>query len=82
MDADGTNPVNFTNSTHSLCPKFAQADRRIVYCFAAGEDDTLNIYEAAASGADITALTTDGGTSPSWTPALQSSVVLPTPVGK
>ena len=82
MDADGTNPVNITNSTHSLCPKYAQGDRRIVYCFAATEDDTLNIYEAAVNGTDIKALTTDGGTSPSWTPALQSSVLLPTPVGK
>jgi Tol biopolymer transport system component len=82
MDVDGTNPINFTNSTHSLCPKFAQADRKVVYCFSDGEDDTLNIYVASINGADVKALTTDGGTCPSWTPALQSSVSLPIPIGK
>ena len=32
LDADGTNPVVLTSSNHNLCPRFAMADKKVVYC--------------------------------------------------
>jgi Tol biopolymer transport system component len=82
VDSDGTNPVNFTTNTHSLCPRFAQNDKKIIYSSSTGEDDTLNINIADQSGANVKTLTSDGGTSPSWVPGIQAAVALPTPIGK
>ncbi|HVM33297.1 MAG TPA: hypothetical protein VMU88_09210 [bacterium] len=82
IDSDGGNPVNFTTNTYSLCPRFAQNDKKIVYCSSGDQDDTLNINIADQSGANVKTLTTDGGTSPSWAPQLQAAVALPTPLGK
>ena len=82
IDSDGGNPVNFTTNTHSLCPRFAQGDKKIVYCSSTDEDDALNLDIADESGANVKQLTEDGGTSPSWAPALPAAVSLPTPIGK
>ncbi|MGH7738930.1 MAG: hypothetical protein ACREL1_02170 [bacterium] len=81
-NTDGQNPINFTSNTHSLCPRFAQEDKKIIYCSSTDEDDTLNINIADASGANMKTLTTNGGTSPSWCPAPSPVFSLPTPVEK
>ncbi len=89
--ADGGNPVNITNDNRSLCPKFAQNDRKILYCsYGTGEDVALNIYLANNNGTESKNLNVEGGASPSW--ALARVVTggaspiptagLPTPVGK
>jgi Tol biopolymer transport system component len=65
MAADGTNPANLTTDNVSLCPKYAQADTKIVFC-APGEDSTLNVYMMTAAGTDKKLMTSLGGTSPSW----------------
>ena len=84
-DAGGGNPANVTSNNRSLCPKFAVKDRRIVYCSyeTGAEGDLLNVYMANAAGTEPKALTTQGGTSPSWAPLyLKPAAGLPTPLGK
>jgi len=85
IDAGGTNPLNLTSNNRSLSPRFAVKDRRLVYCSfettAAG--DLLNLYMANPNGTEPKALTTAGGTSPSWAPSVPLPAAgLPTPVGK
>lgn len=97
--ADGSDPVNLTKDNRSLCPKYAIFDRKIVYCsYGTGEDVGLNLFVMNPNATEIKALTTEGGTSPSWAPARvltssptpaaspasqnASSMPLPTPVGK
>jgi Tol biopolymer transport system component len=85
IDAVGGNPLNLTSNGRSLCPRFAVKDRRMVYCSFENtpEGDLLNLYLANASGTDPRALTTAGGTSPSWAPAIPLPAAgLPTPIGK
>lgn len=78
MNADGTEPVNLTNNNRSLCPRFAQNDRKIVFCsYAGGEDVGLNVFMASATGVDVKQLTTDGGSSPTWAPS--TGLAEPTP---
>lgn len=86
VDPDGQNPINLTNNNRSLCPRFAQNDRKVIFCsYGMGDEETdLNVYLMNANGSDANtakALTTDGGTSPSWAPA-RILTILPTPVGK
>jgi Tol biopolymer transport system component len=88
--ADGLNPLNLTNNGHSLCPKFAQNDRKILYSsYGTGDDVGLDIYMANSNGTESKSLTLDGGASPSWAPARillapasVPTVALPTPIGK
>jgi Tol biopolymer transport system component len=88
--ADGTNPVNLTSNNRSLCPKFAQIDRKILYCsYGTGDDVSLDIFLANNNGTEAKSLNLIGGASPSWAPAriLLAPVTapvagLPTPVGK
>ena len=81
--ADGTEPLNLTNNNRSLCPKFAMNDRKIVYCsFGTGDDLGLNLFIVNSNGTETKALTTEGGSSPSWAPARVVTAPLPTPVGK
>ncbi len=70
MDADGTNPVNLTNSTHNLCPRFAAGDKKVVYCgWITSVDDGLNLFMVNTNGTDVKTLSADFGASPSWAPA-------------
>jgi Tol biopolymer transport system component len=85
IDATGGNPLNLTTNSRSLCPRFAVKDRRLVYCSfeTTSEGDLLNLYMANANGTEPKALTTAGGTSPSWAPAVPLPAAgLPTPIGK
>lgn len=80
MGQDGGNPLNLTNNNRSLCPKFAQNDRKIVYAaYGTGEDIDINIYIANSNGTESKALTTQSGSSPTWAPAriLVQSAVTP-----
>lgn len=80
MSTDGTNPVNITTNIHSLCPKFAVYDNKIVYCgWETSEDEGLNVYIMKANGTDGKVLTTEGGASPSWASASVITATLPTP---
>jgi Tol biopolymer transport system component len=83
---DGSNPINLTSNDRSLCPKFAQNDKKIVFSsYGTGEDAGLNLFIMNANGTDIKPLTTDGGTSPSWAPArilTAASLPIPTAVKK
>ena len=65
--ADGSSPINLTSNIRSLSPSFGQGDKKIYYA-AYGPDSDLNIYVMSANGTDVKALTTDGGSSPSWAP--------------
>jgi len=70
LDADGTNPINLTSSTHNLCPRFAMGDKRVVYCgWVNTVDDGLNLFLINANGTDSKAISADFGSSPSWAPA-------------
>jgi Tol biopolymer transport system component len=76
--ADGTNLLNITNNNRSLCPRFAQNDRKILYCSSGtGEDVGLTLYLANANGTDAKALPPDNVNSPSWAPA--PVIAAPTP---
>jgi len=67
--ADGSEPINLTNNVRSLSPCFGQDDKKIYYAaYGPSGDSNLNIYIMSASGADVKALTTNGGASPSWAP--------------
>jgi Tol biopolymer transport system component len=80
--ADGSNPINLTQNNRSLCPRFAQNDKKIVFCsYGTGEDVGLEVYLMNANGTEIgKSLTPDGGSSPSWAPARVLSVLpAPTP---
>lgn len=94
---DGTNPLNLTNNNRSLCPRFIQDDRRILYCSSGtGEDVGLTLYLASANGTDSKALSPENVASPSWAPMVAmpaptavpaaaggaAPAGLPTPVGK
>lgn len=81
---DGSEPLNITNNSHSLCPRFAVNDRKVVYSsFGTGEDSGLNLFSVNINGTETKTLTTDGGASPSWAPArVVAAAPLPTPVGK
>jgi Tol biopolymer transport system component len=70
---DGSDPLAVTNSpsnnSHSLCPRFLQGDRKIVYCtYGTGEDVSLTIYIANANGSDPKTLVKEAS-SPSWATA-------------
>jgi len=66
---DGSEPINLTSNIRSLSPSFGQGDKKIYYAaYGPSEDSDLNIYVMSANGADTKALTTDGGSSPSWAP--------------
>jgi Tol biopolymer transport system component len=88
--ADGTNPINITNNNRSLCPKFAQNDRKILYCtYGTGDDVSLDIFMANNNGTESKSLNLEGGASPSWAPARVllapaslPTAALPTPLGK
>ncbi len=81
VNSDGSDPVNLTTNNHSLCPRFAQLDSKIVYCgWEGSEDEGLNLYIMKANGTDSKILTTEGGCSPSWGPVRIISAPLPTPV--
>lgn len=70
LDADGTNPVNLSSSTHNLCPRFAMGDKRVVFCgWVNSVDDGLNLFIINLNGTDSKAVSPDFGTSPSWAPA-------------
>ncbi len=70
LDADGTNPVNLTSSTHNLCPRFAMGDKEVVYCgWVSSVDDGLNLFIINANGTENKTITDDYGDSPSWAPA-------------
>lgn len=88
---DGENPVNITNDNRSLCPKFAQNDRKILYCsYGTGEDVALDIFIANSNGTESKSLNLEGGSSPSWAPArvltaipsILPTAALPAPMGK
>ncbi len=65
--ADGSDPINVTNTGHGLSPRFGQGDKRIYYASSgAGNDTTLNVYSIGANGLDAKAITTNGGASPTW----------------
>lgn len=82
VNSDGTEPINATNNIHSLCPKFGQGDHKIFYSSYGSDNDTvLNIFVMNSNGTDSKALSTDGGSSPSWSPIRQVALY-PTPVGK
>jgi Tol biopolymer transport system component len=67
--ADGSEPINLTNNVRSLSPCFGQGDKKIYYtAYGPSGDSNLNIYIMSANGSDVTALTTNGGASPSWAP--------------
>lgn len=78
MNADGTGSSNLTTDNASLCPKFAQADTKVVYC-APSDDSTLNVYMMTSIGTDKKMMTSMGGTSPSWAAFLPVAPI-PTPV--
>jgi len=70
INADGTGPLNITSNNRSLCPRFAQNDRKILFCsYGTGEDVELNLNLANANGTDAKVLSSDNATSPSWAPA-------------
>lgn len=78
---DGTNPLNLTTNNRSLCPRFAQQDRKILFCsYGIGEDVGLTLYLANVNGTDAKALSLDGGSSPSWAPARVVSDIPSRPV--
>ena len=80
--SDGTDPLNLTNNVRSLSPRFGQDDKKIFYAsYGTGSDSTLNIYVMSSNGTDVKALTTNGGSSPSWAvgfTAVSSVVPVPT----
>ncbi len=79
--ADGTDPLNLTNSVRSLSPRFGQGDKKVYYtAYGTGDDTNLNVYVMSVSGLDVKALTTNGGSSPTW--ATQIAVAVPTPTVK
>ncbi len=85
VDANGANPTVITTNNRSLCPRFAIRDRKMLYCsYETGEEgDLLNVFLSNLGGTEVKALTTVGGTSPSWAAAwIKPVVVLPTPIGK
>ncbi len=70
LDADGTNPVNLTTSTHNLCPRYAMGDRKVVYSgWLNSVDDGLNLFIINTIGTDNKNLSADFGSCPSWAPA-------------
>jgi Tol biopolymer transport system component len=70
IDADGTNAVNLTTSTHNLCPRYAMGDKKVVYCgWQSSVDDGLNLSIVNVNGTDSKTLSADFGSSPSWAPA-------------
>ena len=70
LDADGTNSVNLTSSTHNLCPRFAMGDKKVVYCgWVTSVDEGLNLFIVNANGTDSKTISPDYGSSPSWAPA-------------
>lgn len=67
IKADGSDALNLTNNVRSLSPRFGQSDKKIYYtAYGTGDDASLNLYVMSASGLDVKALTTNGGSSPSW----------------
>src|SRR5581483_1064252 len=79
--SDGSEALNITNNNRSLCPKYAQKDRKLLFStFGTGDDVSVNIYIANSNGTEVKALTTDGGACPSWAPARILTDVAPTPV--
>lgn len=78
--ADGTNPLDITHNNRSLCPRFAQNDRKILFCsYGTGEDVGLTLYVANANSTDAKALPPDNAASPSWAPAPVVAVTASTP---
>ena len=68
--ADGLEPLNLTTNNHSLCPRYAIKDRKILFAaYGSGDDVALNLFLENTNGTETKALTTDGGASPSWAPA-------------
>lgn len=67
---DGTGPLNITSNNHSLCPRFAQNDHKILFCtYGTGDDVGLSLNLANTNGTDIKILSSDNVASPSWAPA-------------
>ncbi len=76
--ADGTAPLNLTNNNRSLCPRFAQGGRKILFCSSGtGEDVGLTLYLANANGTDAKALAPENASSPSWAPAALTAAPSP-----
>ena len=70
VSADGTGPLNLTTNNRSLCPRFAQQDRKFLFCsYSTGDDVGLTLYLANANGTDAKPLPPVGASSPSWAPA-------------
>ncbi len=82
--SDGGDSLNLTNNNRSLCPRFTQNDRKIVYsAYGTGEDAGLSLYIMNANGTDAKDLAVEGASSPSWFPARAFvAAPFPTPVGK
>ncbi|HJT24778.1 MAG TPA: hypothetical protein VJ873_09390, partial [bacterium] len=71
VEPDGSSPLNLTTNSRSLCPRFAQQDRKILYCsYGTGDDVGLTLYLANANGTDAKPLAPVGASSPSWAPAV------------
>lgn len=96
--ADGSGSLDIPTNNPSLCPRFAQNDRKILFCSSGtGENLSLTLYLANANGTDAKTLS-ENAASPSWAPARVASDIsaqpatvapavpskagLPTPVGK
>lgn len=81
INTDGGDPLNLTNNDRSLCPRFAQNDRKIVFAtYGTGEDVSTNIFISNVNGTEAKALTTQSGASPTWAAArILGAADVPTP---
>jgi Tol biopolymer transport system component len=81
INSDGGDPVNLTNNNRSLCPRFAQNDRKIVYAsYGTGDDISTNIFISNSNGTEAKSLTTLSGASPTWAAArILIAADVPTP---
>jgi Tol biopolymer transport system component len=81
-NADGSEPIEMTSNTHSLCPRYGQIGSKIYFCsYGTGDDSTLNVFAMNSTGTEVKELTTEGGASPSWTPELPTPIS-PIPAAK
>ncbi len=76
--ADGTDPLNLTSNVRCLSPRFGQGDKKVYYAaYGTDAESVLNVYVMSLNGLDVTELTMNGGSSPSW--AAGFTTVVPTP---
>ncbi len=80
MASDGTSAANLTTDNTSLYPRFAQKDKKIVFC-ATSEEMGVEVYMMNANGTDRKKLSPLGGSAPSWAAYIPVAEV-PTPVGQ